>query len=194
MDYLKLFQTHSEYETFVSGGTMVKPNVSHCIQENEVHYNALGNEETRLVITYLVNDASTKTWLYRGDTKPAIELYDKIEIDGTEVSMSDLDADDGKCQLSVGEHTVAYTLKTPTEITAHGFGYISNIINIIIPNGVTSIGIGAFFEASSADEHGIHASIPSSVTSIGYGAFCGGFDQETRTIVMRINPDSTGCD
>ena len=41
MDYLKLFQTHSEYETFVSGGTMVKPNVSHCINENEVHYNPL---------------------------------------------------------------------------------------------------------------------------------------------------------
>ena len=41
MDYLKLFQTHEEYEAFVSGGTMVKPNVSHCVQENEVHYNSL---------------------------------------------------------------------------------------------------------------------------------------------------------
>lgn len=39
MDYLKLFQTHQEYEEFVSGGTMVRPNVSHCVSENEVHYN-----------------------------------------------------------------------------------------------------------------------------------------------------------
>lgn len=39
MNNLKLFQTHSDYETFVSGGTMVRPNVSHCITENEVHYN-----------------------------------------------------------------------------------------------------------------------------------------------------------
>ena len=38
-DYLKLFQSHAEYEAFVSGGTMVKPNVSHCVDENEVHYN-----------------------------------------------------------------------------------------------------------------------------------------------------------
>ena len=37
--YLKLFENHSQYEDFVSGGTMVKPNVSHCVQENEVHYN-----------------------------------------------------------------------------------------------------------------------------------------------------------
>lgn len=40
MDYLKLFQTHQEYEEFVSGGTMVRPNVSHCVADNEVHYNA----------------------------------------------------------------------------------------------------------------------------------------------------------
>ena len=39
MKYLKLFNNHTAYETFESGGTMVKPNVSHCIQENEVHYN-----------------------------------------------------------------------------------------------------------------------------------------------------------
>ena len=39
MKYLKLFNNHTEYDDFVSGGTMVKPNVSHCVQENEVHYN-----------------------------------------------------------------------------------------------------------------------------------------------------------
>lgn len=39
MDYLKLFQTHEEYEAFVSGGTMLRPNVSHCVSENEIHYN-----------------------------------------------------------------------------------------------------------------------------------------------------------
>ena len=39
MDYIKLFNNHSAYEDFVSGGTMVKPNVSHCLQENDVHYN-----------------------------------------------------------------------------------------------------------------------------------------------------------
>lgn len=38
MEYIKLFQNHSNYEDFVSGGTMVEPNVSHCVSENEVHY------------------------------------------------------------------------------------------------------------------------------------------------------------
>ena len=40
MYYLKLFENHNNYEDFVDGGTMEKPNVSHCVQENEVHYNS----------------------------------------------------------------------------------------------------------------------------------------------------------
>jgi len=39
MNYLKLFQTHEEYEAFVSeGGGYIEPNVSYCVNENEVHY------------------------------------------------------------------------------------------------------------------------------------------------------------
>lgn len=35
--YLKLFQTHSEYEQ--DAPNRLYPNVSHCIAQNEVHYN-----------------------------------------------------------------------------------------------------------------------------------------------------------
>ena len=38
MDYLKLFENHAQYESYAGGG-MLRPNVSHCVQENEVHYN-----------------------------------------------------------------------------------------------------------------------------------------------------------
>ena len=39
MKYLKLFNTHAEYETFTATTEFVLPNVSHCIQEKDVHYN-----------------------------------------------------------------------------------------------------------------------------------------------------------
>ena len=39
MKYLKLFENHTEYETFKQTDEFIKPNVSHCVQENEVHYN-----------------------------------------------------------------------------------------------------------------------------------------------------------
>lgn len=41
MYFIELFENHTEYENFASGGTMELPNVSHCIQENEVHYNPI---------------------------------------------------------------------------------------------------------------------------------------------------------
>ena len=37
--YLKLFDTHTEYLAFTQTSDFIKPNVSHCITENHVHYN-----------------------------------------------------------------------------------------------------------------------------------------------------------
>ena len=39
MKYIKLFNTHAEYEAFIATTEFIKPNVSVCKQENEVHYN-----------------------------------------------------------------------------------------------------------------------------------------------------------
>ena len=37
--YIKVFDQHSQYETFRDGEDYLIPNVSYCIQEDEVHYN-----------------------------------------------------------------------------------------------------------------------------------------------------------
>ena len=37
--YLKLFDTHTDYETYINGQDAVKPNVSYCEDDNGVHYN-----------------------------------------------------------------------------------------------------------------------------------------------------------
>ena len=39
MKYLKKFDTHSDYQTYITGQSKELPNVSLCVQENEVHYN-----------------------------------------------------------------------------------------------------------------------------------------------------------
>lgn len=41
MKYLKLFENHSQYESYIQGGGVALPNVSLCEQENEVHYNPI---------------------------------------------------------------------------------------------------------------------------------------------------------
>ena len=38
MNYIKKFETHNDFEVFDGSAEMVRPNVSHCVQENELHY------------------------------------------------------------------------------------------------------------------------------------------------------------
>ena len=37
--YIRLFENHDEYLEYLNGGGMILPNVSHCADINDVHYN-----------------------------------------------------------------------------------------------------------------------------------------------------------
>lgn len=197
MKYIKLFENHSNYEDFVEGGTMEKPNVSHCVEENDVHYNSLIDKE--LIVKYNVIDASEPTKLYDYYEEEGIEemwvtaalLFDKVEIDGTEVSITDLDTAQGTYQLSSGEHTVKYTLKDNTSIKNGAFWGVDSMSNVFIPNTVTSIGFSAFNRCSSLTS----VTIPNSVVSIADYAFCECFNlnEESRATISAINPKGAEC-
>ena len=64
MKYLRLFETHAQYEAFLKTVDFLVPNVSRCRASNDVHYNPI--PETRLIVTYsIVND---------GGFEPALNL------------------------------------------------------------------------------------------------------------------------
>jgi len=62
MEYLKLFENHTQYESFVGGG-MLRPNVSHCVSENDVHYNPFSWAEEYL--TFVAKENCTFTFTQR---------------------------------------------------------------------------------------------------------------------------------
>ena len=68
---------------------------------------------------------------------------------------------------TTGEHVVKYTLTDTTAIPGYCFASCYNIVNMTIPNSVTSIGNCAFIACSSLT----NITIPDSVTSIGNSAF-----------------------
>ena len=148
-----------------------------------MHYNPYYKP---LIVKYNVADTSTSTQLYfyssqQGLICNASIMFDKIEIDNVEMSISDLDTAEGKYQFSTtGEHVVKYTLKDPTfigiemddvQITNIGATFLqcTAITEVIIPNSVTTIGIYAFYDCTGLTS----ITIPNGVTSIGSDAFCG---------------------
>lgn len=63
--YLKKFNTHTEYETYINGSDKVLPNVSLCATENEVHYNPV--EASSTIVKYDIG--SGKNTYFIGDFK-----------------------------------------------------------------------------------------------------------------------------
>ena len=68
MKYLKLFENHRQYEDYAASG-LTLPNVSHCIQEIEVHYNP---------INYSTDGGTTWTELAANTATPTITSGKKI--------------------------------------------------------------------------------------------------------------------
>jgi hypothetical protein len=138
-----------------------------------------------MIVKYNVVDDSNPTMLYMCMSEDNITIngatmFDKIELDGVEISISDLDTAQGQYQLSEGEHIVKYTLKDPTLIGVEiidestqqeniGATFImcTAISEIKIPNSVITIGNSAFMGCSSLT----NVVIPDSVTTIGDAAF-----------------------
>lgn len=170
MKYLKKFDMHSDYETYINSQDRILPNVSYCEDQNELHYNPW--VETRPIVKYIVEDGSNPTVIYGGMTYEEISVLDnfaKIEVDGVEISLTDLDENNGYYQLSEGEHTIKYTLKDLTTIGNSSFYGCSDLTSIIIPDGVTTISDLAFYNCSNLTK----VNIPNSVTTIGSDAFSG---------------------
>lgn len=165
--YLKLFRQHSDYQTFIGGGgesEFILPNVSHCIEENDVHYNP-----TELIIKYTVSDASVPTQLYfyyDFNGERGADKFSKIEVDGTTLSPSDLDTANGQYQLSAGDHIVKYTLKDSTCIPYDCFEDCHSITNVIIPDSIKTIDGRAFGDCTGITS----ITIPDNVNEI-YGSF-----------------------
>lgn len=185
--YLKLFTDHSGYADFLSGGTMIKPNVSHCIEQDDVHYNQYYKP---LTVIYNVTDdtALTQMYYYFKDTHMdeinwvlGANMFEEMTVDGEKVNISAIDSNRGRLQLSEGLHTVTYTLRNVNTIGFFqddvGYGAIfkdcQTIESVTIPETVTSIGDtdyegrGAFADCTGLTT----VTLPEGLRSIGRYAF-----------------------
>lgn len=87
--YIKTFEYHDDYSDFIHSNDFIKPNVSHCINENEVHYNPLLPSGTLyrgsdIIAQNEVHYDETSNFyenlLYLGNFQVNTITYDKITI------------------------------------------------------------------------------------------------------------------
>lgn len=172
--YLKKFENHTQYETYINGSGAILPNVSICTTEGDVHYNPYVPPtpvETRVVAKFNVTSTSSPTQLCYSSS---INQFSTIEIDG----VAQPSVVDEYTFSTTGEHTVKYTLTDPTSIGGYAFYYCSGLTSIDIPSGVTSIGEQAFSDCNSLTS----IAISDSVTTIGNSAFYNCYNLTSCTI------------
>ncbi len=163
-DYIKLFQTTSQYNEYINGSDAVFPNV--CVAKDApktVYYNPI--------------PFFAKLFLNNGEV---VELQGSGELTQamiTPYKKSLVRAEIGKLCTSIGNKSFyqCSVLRSVTigngvtTIGSNAFINCSSLTNITIGNSVTSIGIAAFTSCSGLTS----IIIPNSVTSIGNSVFNG---------------------
>ena len=221
MEYIKLFETHNEYETYVESEDYVTPNVSYCEDNEELHFstnsvNAI-NETTVIAYFYIDEPGTYQIIGYDGtnvsgpeDIEYLTDYFTEVEVDG--VVMDEIT---GTYQFdTAGVHVVKYTLADPTEIGDYAFAACENMVRVKMPTGITSIGdyafiltdlrkitipetvttIGAYAfkkNSNTTYEGSVNLIIPNSVTSIGTQAFYN-YEYEVTTIFVGESVSAIG--
>ena len=140
MKYIKVFDTHNDYEDYINTSTKILPNLSYCNQEYETHI----TDEPYLFVYYYIenNDIDNPIKLYdiEYSDRPGADVFEEdCFIDEQGESISNID-DEGGCYYFYEEGiNVAKFLLKSTTLSYQLFLRCSKIVKIVIPKSVTHI-------------------------------------------------------
>ena len=158
LKYIKEFANHTAYQSAESN--LDKPNVSLCVQEDEVHYNPW--VETRIIAKYNITNTESSTKIINVTRNIGV-----IEIDG--IQQSNVST---SYQFSTtGEHIIKFSMNEndmfKNEIYQNQFNGCKELTNIVIPINITKIDSYAFRQCTNLTT----VILPESLTKIDTYAF-----------------------
>lgn len=122
--YIKTFEYHDDYSDFINTNDFIKPNVSHCINENEVHYNPLLPSGT----LYRGNDIIAQREIYYNETD---NFYDRIFLTNTTSDTITYD----RITLNLYKGAQDVTVTNDNSDISFDYSMNGNILSIYISNG-----------------------------------------------------------
>ena len=158
MKYLKKFNTTTEYDQFKSGSDYVLPNVSYVVENAVVKF----NPKQKNIIKCTYNVVANKSVRLCRTTDASPHSFSNMSVDGVPLNINSIDLNNYVFETS-GLHIVEFELQD-SEIKS--FNGCSDLINIEIPEGVTSICDSCFGGSGITS-----ILLPSSINNIGSYAF-----------------------
>ena len=169
MKYLKYFKTDADYQNYFNSDDFVTPNVSYVEDADVVYY----NPNDLIIMTSESNPEVMKVCYNQGWAASPYETHASEAAKVTSIGTAFQDLGENSSSGYSGSN-ISFTFSfdefkyfTGVDSIDNRAFYKSNIVSIIIPDSVTSIGADAFFDCSSLTS----ITIPDSVTSISDTAF-----------------------
>ena len=124
--YIKLFETHTEYEAFTQTEDFILPNVSHCITENHVHYNPW--TWANAYLTFVAKESSTFTFT------PQNSNVISYSTDGGETW-----TEGNTVSVNNGDKVMWKGTMTPSTSSPQGIGTFSSTGNFDVQGNIMSL-------------------------------------------------------
>ena len=179
-EFIKKFNNHNAYTAFTQTADFVKPNVSLCIQENEIHYNPIPPPLPNNVIKYEASAKLTETTSDKSSGLHTNAFNTTIVSHTFENGVGTIEFEDDVTTMQgfAFFYTPITKLIMPNTVTTLGYKYsggvnggvftnCSNLEEVILSNNLIEIGDYTFYYCTSLTS----VTIPSSVTNIGSSAF-----------------------
>ena len=165
MKYLKVFDQHSDYQAFVQSADYIRPNISCCKQEHDVHY----SPNNLVTCIFKTIGSATSLYLYSGLSQFNANTIKTIYVNDEIVDKSNRAY---PCQPNT-TYTVKYEFVNNKVVPNYFLGELRESMPeiIIIPDGITEIGQSAFYSAIPINDKTKSITIADSVTTIGDSAF-----------------------
>lgn len=165
MKYLKVFDQHSDYQTFVQSADYIRPNISCCKQEHDVHY----SPNNLVTCIFKTSNETTELYLYSAVSQFNVSTIKTIYVNDEIVDKSNRAY---PCSPNT-TYTVKYEFVNRNVIPSYFLGELRSAMPeiIIIPDGITEIGKSAFYSAIPQNDKTKSITVADSVTTIGEQAF-----------------------